>query len=177
MLQREQKIELEFNGSSEEFISQVEGFNNGAELIDGRTPFVVRRVENRSTEIYFRAKGVGVFGYITVQSLPNERALVRVSADDDEDWAMLEGTWNLLASDLEKHGWTGESPSPELKLGRGARPGRPSYNENKWAYRQVNTEGRSRREVFPEWVERAGKRIDTLEDPWDGFSKAVKPKK
>ena len=104
MWKTEVKEELEFNGSSGEFVSQVSGFNNGAQPIDGVSPFSIRRVDSPS-EIWFRAEAAKGFGYITVQALPNDHALVRISAADDDDWAALSETWDLLASELEKHGW------------------------------------------------------------------------
>ncbi len=55
-------------------------------------------------------------------------------------------------------------------------PGRHRYPENEWARQQVHEQNRNRNEVFPEWLERGGARIETLANPRDSFNHMITTK-
>lgn len=98
--------------------------------------------------------------------------------------------WPLLLDDGLESGETPGSQQVPARERRGqeqynvvdkgaktkARPGKPRYPENAWAREQVNEKGRDKREVYKEWCKRKGsKAISMLADPWDSFTKAIKP--
>ena len=69
------------------------------------------------------------------------------------------------------------APEQPAEAGKGeASPGRPRYEADDWAWRQVNEEHRNRNEVYSEWVDKiTPQRRQDLADLRDSFNKAVRP--
>jgi hypothetical protein len=66
-------------------------------------------------------------------------------------------------------------PEGTLPVKAGNRGGRPRFPEDEWAREQIWESGRSKVEVYREWLKRAGSdRIQTKADPWDTFRHLIK---
>ncbi len=65
--------------------------------------------------------------------------------------------------------------APEALLTPRKQGSHQSWPEDNWAWEQVNTVGRSRKEVRSEWLQRLSPKRKTLSDANDSFRKAVSP--
>ena len=90
-----------------------------------------------------------------------------------EDFSELAPIWEKVKAELNRRGMVIEAePTHALPHGKG---GRPRYPEDDYAWEQVNVVGRKRKDVYPEWKERADPdRLKELADPQDSFNKAVR---
>ena len=129
-----------------------------------------------------------VIGYIIVERVLDrvlvtaENTWLRTEADDAhnirrslvEDFGELAPIWEKVKAELIRLGLMIEAePALALPHGKG---GRPRFPEDDYAWEQVNVNHRGRKDVYPEWKERADPdRLKQLADPQDSFNKAVRP--
>jgi hypothetical protein len=90
-----------------------------------------------------------------------------------EDFSELAPIWEKVKAELNRRGMVIEAePAFALPHRKG---GRPRYPEDDYAWEQVNVNHRDRKDVYPEWKERADPdRLKQLADPQDSFNKAVR---
>ena len=145
----------------------------------------------------------GTLARLEVEPIDNERIEVSIECEEEEEESAIEYYYDLLEAiaedylgaqeQLEKQGIKLPTSAPEAAVpleqpqsaaqsatrreggatkGSGGRPRNP---DDDWAYQQVRELGRKPAEVYPEWLNRIGKRAKELADPYDSFKKAIKP--
>jgi hypothetical protein len=184
-------IELRIRENPARFATMVEVFNGRLfALHRGDGPiFVVHgdglRIPNDTNfvSVHFSSKQTGL-GWITAQSLPDNRTLLIVTAKN-EDRPGLEPLWTILTDELIRQGFidnnqilsTPAQPAevhPKVPVKKSG--GRPRDPDNQWAYEQVNVYNKDPRDIYPEWRIRKGGKSGLLVNPLDSFKKAIKPR-
>ena len=104
MLHTEIRQEIEFEGTTADFVSQAQAFNQ-ANATAERLPLFIRQADAQSTEIWMYAEEAEGYGYITARSLPESRTMLQASSYSEKDWNALEEVWDSFVDCLKRDGW------------------------------------------------------------------------